>query len=121
MALADPQSVTVGTATSLPRVITDNMAATYRNLDGSIVLDVSHQEVRNTKRLRTRVRVLRKKVTVNPLSDVKSEIDSAVTVVIDRNNAGWTETELIELITGVSGWLTAGTNANAKKVLGLES
>jgi hypothetical protein len=119
VALADPQSVTVGSAVSLPRIMTGAQSAEYTNADGTISLLVSHQMVKG--RRRTLVKIGRKKVTTDPLTDLKSEIGSVINISIDRPNAGFTETELVELVTGASTWLTAGTNANAKKVLGLES
>lgn len=43
MALADPQSITVGSAVSLPRTLTDRTSAEYTSADGTISLLVSHQ------------------------------------------------------------------------------
>lgn len=119
MALADPQSITIGSAVSLPRTLTGSTQAEYTNADGSIGLLVSHQ-VKNGRR-RTLVKANRKKVSTDPLTDVKSEIGSVINISIDRPNVGFTEAELIELVTGATTWMTAGTNANLKKVLGLES
>lgn len=119
MALADPLSVTIGSAISLPRVTTEPMSATYWSADGAVSLTVSHQ-IRNGKR-QTLVRLLKKKITTDPLNDVKSEIPMIVNISVNRPNVGFTEAELIELVTGAFTFLTAGTNANLKKVLGLES
>jgi len=119
MSLADPQSLTVGTAVTLPRTSTGNTSAEYTNADGSISLLVSHQVVRG--RRRSLVKATRKKVSTDPLTDVKSEIGTVINISIDRPAVGFTEAELIELCTGAFGWSTAGTNANLKKVLGLES
>jgi len=119
MALADPQSITIGSAVSLPRTVTDNTAATYTSADGTISLLVSHQ-VKGGRR-RTLVKAGRKKVSTDALTDVKSEIGSVINISIDRPNVGFTEAELIELVTGATTWMTASTNANLKKVLGLES
>ena len=119
MALADPQSVTVGSAITLPRISTGQTSAEYVNSDGTLAMLVSHQIVKG--RRRSLVKIGRKKVTTDPLTDLKSEIGAVINISIDRPNAGFTEAELIELITGANTWLTASTNANAKKVLGLES
>lgn len=120
MALATPLTVTVGTAQSLPRIVTNPMSATYRNADGSITLDVSHRVTR-AKRVITRFAIVKKKISTNPLSDMKSHITAQVAVTFDRDEIGWTETELLELMSGTFGGLTATTNAVAKQVLGLES
>jgi hypothetical protein len=119
MALADPQSITVGSAVTLPRIVTGEKSAQYANADGTIELLVSHQVVRG--RRRTLVKAGRKKVSTDPLTDVKSELGAVINISIDRPAVGFTEAELIELCTGAFGWNTAGTNANLKKVLGLES
>jgi len=119
MALADPQTMTVGSAVTLPRTVTDNTAATYTSADGAVSLLVSHQ-AKNGRR-RSLIKGSRKKVSTDPLTDVKSEIGSVINISIDRPAVGFTEAELLELISGVFGWGTASTNANLKKVLGLES
>ncbi len=119
MALADPQSMTVGTLQSLPRTTTGSTQAEYSTADGTLKLLVSHQQTKG--RRRSLVKSNRSKVSTNVLTDVKSEISAGINISIDRPAVGFTETELIELVTGAFGWLTAGTNANLKKVLGLES
>lgn len=119
MSLADPQSLTVGSAVSLPRTTTGEKSAEYTSADGTIGLLVSHQIVRG--RRRTLIKASRKKVSTDVLTDVKSEIGAVINISIDRPNVGFTEAELIELCTGATTWMTASTNANLKKVLGLES
>lgn len=119
MALADPQSVTLGTAVSLPRTLTDKQSAEYTSADGTAALTISHQVVRG--RRRSLIKVGRKKVTTDPLTDVKSEIGAVINISIDRPVVGFTEAELLELCTGSFGWGSASTNANFKKILGMES
>lgn len=119
MALADPQSMTVGTAQTLARTNTGSTSAEYTNSDGTVSLLVSHQVVKG--RRRSLIKATKKKVSTDVLTDVKSEIGTVVNISIDRPGVGFTETELIELATGAFTWATASTNANLKKVLGLES
>lgn len=119
MALADPQSITVGSAITLPRITTGEKSAEYVSADGTVGILVSHQIVKG--RRRTLVKASRKKVSTDVLTDVKSEIGAVINISIDRPNVGFTEAELIELCTGAFTWNTASTNANLKKVLGLES
>jgi hypothetical protein len=119
MSLADPQSLTVGSAVSLPRIQTGQTSAEYTSADGTISLLVSHQTTKG--RRRALVKATRKKVTTDALTDVKSEIGAVINVSIDRPAAGFTEAELVELCTGAFTWATTGTNANLKKVLGQES
>lgn len=119
MALADPQSVTTDSAKSLARVITGDTSAVYATSDGTLELFVSHQQPKGSRR--TLVKVTLKKVSTDPLTDVKSEIQAQAYLTIVRPNVGFSEAELIQLVTGLFGWNTASTNSNLKKVLGLES
>lgn len=119
MALTDPQTMTVGSAVTLPRIRTGNTDAEYVSSDGVVSLLVSHQNGKG--RRRSLAKAGRKKVSTDPLTDVKSEIGAVINISIDRPSVGFTEAELIELVTGAFTWMTASTNANLKKVLGLES
>lgn len=119
MALADPQSVTIGSAVIMPRVKTGEQSASYAAADGTSDLMVSHQVAKG--RRRSLIKVSRRKVSTDILTDVKSEIGAVINISIDRPSVGFTEAELIELVAGAFGWGTASTNANLKKVLGLES
>lgn len=119
MALADPQSVTTDVAYTLPRIKTGDTSAEYATSDGTKSLLVSHQVVRG--RRRSLIKVQTKKVSTDPLTDVKSEIGAVVNISIDRPSVGFTETELLQLVKGAFTWGTASTDANLKKTLGLES
>jgi hypothetical protein len=119
MALADPQSFTTDSAKQLNRVVTGDTSATYLTSDGTLELFVSHQTPKGSRR--TLVKSTLKKVSSDPLTDVKSEIQAQAYLTIVRPNVGFTEAELIQLATGLFTWNTTGTNANLKKVLGLES
>lgn len=119
MALTDPQTITIGSAQSLARVLTGVSNATYQSADGVFILEVSHQVTRTRKR--SLVKITRKKISTDALTDLKSEIGASLNINFDRPLAGFTEAELLEPLTGITTWLTASTNANAKKVLALES
>jgi hypothetical protein len=119
MAFTDPQSVTLGSAVSLPRIKTGPLDAEYVSADGATRLLISHQVAKG--RRRTLIKVTRSKISTDVLTDVKSQISASINVTYDRPEVGFTEAELLELVTGVSTWQTASTNANAKKALGLES
>lgn len=119
MALADPQSFTTDSAKTLNRTVTGNTSATYATDDGVLELFVSHQTPKGSRK--TLVKATLKKVSTDPLTDVKSEIQAQAYLVMLRPNVGFTEAELIQLATGLFTWNTASTNANLKKVLGLQS
>ena len=119
MALADPQSVTIGSAQTLARVLTNPQDAVYQSADGVYFLKVKHQVTKSRKN--SLISLGRKKVTTDPLTDIKTEIAATVNTTISRPLAGFTEAELLELLTGSNGWGSAATNALWKKVIGLES
>lgn len=119
MALTDPQSLTVGTTQSLPRVLTGVQEATYQVADGTLNMRISHQVTRTNKN--SLIAITRKKVTTDPLTDIKTEISATLNLSIRRPLVGFTEAELLELFTGANTWGSASTNANYKSVLGLQS
>lgn len=119
MALADPQSITVGSATSLARILTGTQDASYSNADNTIVLRVSHTVNKNRKL--SLVSLSRKKTVTDDITDMKSQAVATLNLTFIRPITGFTEAELLELSTGVTGWGTASTNANFKAVLALQS
>jgi len=120
MAFADPQSVTLGSAISMPRITLDNLSGTFAPADSTSELAIRHYLPGNRKR--SVVKISRKKISTSPLTDLKSEESASITITIDRPKSNaFTEAELIELATGFNTWFSAGTNANLKKLLGLES
>lgn len=117
--LADPQSVTIsGAANSLPAVSRNGYVSEYSLADSSLKLKVSHSFGNRT---RSQVAINSNKITADPLSDANISVGASVYLVIDRPAAGFTQAELVAIIAGLCGWLTASTNANATKVVGLES
>lgn len=119
MALADPQSMTIGTAQSLPKIASEKTSSEYVTADGKHRLIVSQLETKGrSPRYRTLVRVEDNIISTDPLSDLKSNEKAWINIVIDRPTAGFTEASLINLVTGPFAWLTASTNANLKSVLG---
>lgn len=119
MALSDPQTVTIGSSQTLARILTGAQNASYQSADGAFFVNVSHEVTKTRKR--SLVQVGRKTITTDALSDLKSEIVAKLNLTFDRPLAGFTEAELLELLTGANTWLSASTNAIAKKVLALES
>lgn len=119
MALADPQSITVaGVANSLPRTGIDRSSADYTSADGTLKFSVSHQYGRRNRSI---VRVDTNKISADPLTDVKQKISASAYILIDRPPVGFTQTDLKDLVNGLTTWLTAGSSASLIKVLGGES
>jgi hypothetical protein len=119
MAFADPQSVTIGTAQSLPRTGQAINLGSFTKDDGTVELTVQHSK---GKRVRRTARVNFAKIIADPLvTGTNLRISSSVYIVLDVPVNGFTVAEQVQIITGLTTWLTASTNANATKLVGGES
>lgn len=120
MAFNDPQSVTIsGTAISLPRTGSGLGAGTFGSNDGSAALDVRHTYGKRTRRT---LGIATKKYASDPLNPSQNTpVSATVRIVVDHPVQGYTPADLEALIVGFLASLTAGTNANIKKLLGGES
>lgn len=102
-------------AQTLPRTSTNGQKSIYRKSDGSLVITVSHTP--NKQRVRSMIRIDRN-IDVN--SDNVLETYGAY-IVLDRPVSGFTETDVVNLITCLSGLLTASSNAAISKLFAQES
>jgi hypothetical protein len=119
LALSDPQTVSIGTARTEARVITGERTATYAESSGASSLRVAHSLTKTRKR--SLIQLTRFTVYTDPITDLKQELSASVNITIDRPMNGFTEAELLELLSGIATWGSASTNANYKAVLGLQS
>jgi hypothetical protein len=114
--LSDPQSVTVNAvAQSLPAISRDAKTSTYRKDDGSYELIISHDEKNRNRRV---VRLNHKKIAADPFTADNVEFTSSMYLVIDVPQTGYTNTEIKDMVLGLTGWLISAT---VLKVLGGES
>lgn len=119
MAFSDPQSVTIGSAQSLPRTGQGIGTGSFTKDDGTVGLVISHT---NGKRIRRTARVNFAKVVADPLvTGTNLRVSSSCYIVLDVPVNGFTVAEQVQIITGLTTWLTASTNANATKLVGGES
>lgn len=102
-------------AQTLPRTSTQGNKSVYRKSDGSLVATISHQSSKN--RIRSMLR-LDRNIDVN--SDNVLETYGAY-VVLDRPVSGFSETDVINLVTALTGLLTASSNAAITKLYSQES
>jgi len=119
MAYADPQSVTVnGSASALARTSFGSNSGAFTKDDGTVKLEVSHQYGKRTRRS---ARVTTSKIASDPLNATQNlRLSASVYIVVDVPVGGFTATEQKDLITSLTTWLTASTNANALKLVGGE-
>ncbi|DAD50408.1 coat protein [ssRNA phage Zoerhiza.2_25] len=120
MALADPQSVTIGAATTpLPRVSTGANTSAYQSADSTVQLTASHSY---GKRNRRTARVTSTKITVDPLlTNVNVRVSASAYVVIDVPPSGFSAVEQKDLLLSIATWLSASSGANAVKLIGGEN
>lgn len=117
--LADPQSITIGGATtSLPRTGNGQDSADYTAADGAIKLRV--QQRSNSKTRRTNISVSSNKIAADPLTAVNQRLSSLVSVNVTAPIDGFTVTELKDQLVGIATLLTASSAALAIKILGGE-
>lgn len=120
MAFADPQSLTIGgSATSLPRTGSGPGTGSFQTNDGTYTMSILHTSGR---RMRHTVSVQAKKFSSDPLHPSQNiPVTGVVRVIVDAPPQGWTVTEQENLAAALASWLTAGTNANLKRLLGNEN
>jgi hypothetical protein len=119
--LTDPQSVTINAvAQSLPATSRQTNASTYTKDDGNVILSISHEL--GAKRNRRKIRLDQRKIAADPLISAQNiEYKLAIYVVIDEPVTGFTVVERQYLMSALTGWLTASSNANSIAVMGGQS
>lgn len=121
MALADPLSLKIGASTSsLPRVSTGDFKSIYQSESGLVRFRA--ETTGNTKRKRQVARVDLSKITANPFESTKNEeVGMSAYLVFDRPLVGFSNTEALEVYTGLQEMLEASTNKILKQILASES
>lgn len=103
--LSDPQVVTVNSvAKSMPRIQSTGTSAVYKMADETFTLSVSHTNAANN-RIRSLARIDQKAIVPDPLTSVNDYETLSVYLVVDRPLAGFTSTQVDQLITGFKTWL----------------
>lgn len=121
---ADPSSVTLGvvlapsggTAKSVPRIRTDGYSSEYLSSDGLYGVKITH--TRNS-RIRSEIRVDSYTTYTDPTTGLAKSISASAYVVLNRPLAGFTNSQLKDILFAVCGF--SGVTANADKILALES
>lgn len=117
--IADPQSITIDTVThSLPRILTGTREGLFRNASVGISVETNAKN----GRVRTVARFDETKVTTDPLvSTTNVIVNDSIALTINRPVSGFTDDMVLKQVTGFITWLTAGTNANLKKIIAGEN
>jgi hypothetical protein len=121
MAYIDPQAITVDAVPySRPRVITGTTVGKFVAADATRELTIDPRG--SAKRRRNVARFFTKRIALDPLgSGLSTQVQSMVSVTIDRPNSGTTDADIEKDLLGLIAWLTANTNANLKKFVAGEN
>ncbi len=121
MSLADPQSITIGSAISLARVSDDGFKSQYYSADRSTRETVSSLVTKGANgRTKTLFRVDQDIVAADPISAINKSLTGSCYVVFDYPLFGFSTATKINHFTGLSAQLTATTNLVLTKILQLE-
>jgi hypothetical protein len=120
VAFTDPQSITVNAvARSLPRILTGSSVGTFVTADGVTTLTV---DPTGTKARRISKASVRENVNVtDSVTGLISVQNHSFTIIANRPKTGISDTVAEQLASGLIAWLTAGSNANLKKILAGEN
>lgn len=131
---ADPlQNVSLGgVAQTLPNTLRDGgtgknpvTRAVYKTADGSLLVEITQKAFREAGygRSKATVKFVQTKTAAdlsNP--ELQRQWHTDVVLIVDRpDGTTFSETEVVNLVTSLSGMLTASTNAAIKKLYGGES
>lgn len=119
MAFSDPSSIKVGsTATPVARVLTGTKDGYLISENGSVSITVKpgKSATRRSNTLQVRNKQL---ASVDP--DINGTVESMVSVSINRPMVGMTDAEIVTIVKNVFEFLTAGTDANLKKLIAGEN
>jgi hypothetical protein len=120
MAFADPQSVTINAvAQTLPRTSTLGTKGTFTKEDGNVSLIVSHDLGARSRRT---IRLDHRKVGADPFNGaLNAKYSMSVYLVVDHPQVGYTNTEIKQIVDGLTAYLTASSGARVTQLLGGEN
>lgn len=119
MAFADPQSITVGSAThALPRTSSGVDTGSFTSPARDVGLTISHSY---GKRNRSTIKLDHAKIAADPMTAANTKYTMRAYMVIDTPPTGYTVAEAKEVVTALVNYLSASTGASVTKILGGES
>lgn len=124
MAFADPQSITIaGSAKSLPLILREGSHSVYRLSDLTLSLDIRHRNVKRNKKnyVVSTAQLIRRKIVADPLTAAQDYESNVWSLMNDRPEVGFTNTELLDDLAGFQGWQTASSSAAIVKMIGQET
>jgi hypothetical protein len=121
---SDPISISVGqtnaisggTAKSMARIRTDGYMSEYSSSDSLYATKITHSR---GSRTRSEARLDFFTPYTDPSTGLTRTVSASAYVVLNRPSAGFTTTQLTEILTGICGYMSQ--TANMTKFLALES
>lgn len=115
MAFADPQSVTISGARSLARTSFGTNSGIFTHADGLTKLSISHSYGARYRRL---VRLDDSKIAADPLlAGVNVKAGMSAYLVVDIPQTGYDAAAQLQVVSGLTTWLTASSNAKTVQFL----
>lgn len=108
MALADPQTITVNAvAKVMPRIVSTGTSSQYELADKTFGLSIKHNSFKQDKksRIKSLAAFTQRAVVPDPLTTINDYETVTVSVQIDRPEAGFTQTQIDQMVTGFKTWL----------------
>jgi len=120
VALTDPQSITISSATSsLPQTNSGNNKGEYTSADGLIRLSAAHTYGRRTRRV---LRLDHSKITADPfISSTNVKVSMSNYMVFDIPPAGYSNADVLAVYVGFKALFSGSSDALISKLLGGES
>lgn len=109
MAFSDPQSITVNAvAKVMPRIVNDGTHSIYQMNDQTFSLDIRHTSLKKDKKSRVKslVTFSQRAIVPDPLTAANDYETVNVSIQVDRPEAGFTSTQIDQMIAGFKTWLT---------------
>jgi len=127
---ADPLVVGISAQASLNRVSVGDSSSTFLSSDETLSAKISHQLTKG--RRRRMIRLDQTKIAADPLTALNASVKAGVYIVIDEPSFGFSDQDLIDLVTMLMETLKGAslaaanltvdcTDANLQKLLNGES
>jgi hypothetical protein len=91
----------------MPRILSGNLASTYQKDDLTFGLKITHNQFTREKKRRVKslVAFTQKSIVADPLTSVNDYEDVTISFQIDRPEAGFTATQIDQMVAGLKTWL----------------
>lgn len=119
MAFSDPGSIKVGvTATPIARILTGTSDGLLVSENGSVSVTIKPGKVTSRRPNTLQVR-FKQLASIDPT--INGTVETLISISINRPSAGLSDAEVLTMLKNSFEFLTASTDANAKKLIAGEN